>query len=454
MANRLNGFLDNLLTGALSPKGNLADAAHAARLYVDDAHRLTPKSKFLYHVSFNLNADAVQLIPQLKTQEINMLVKQVDLPKYQIATTLKHQYNRKRNLQTRLDYDPINVTFHDDNYGQTTALWEAYYRYYFKDGNYASVDGSNNPNTSNAAYNRGNWLGTEEANKFRYGMDNDSFKNFFESIQIYQMSRKRYTCFTLVNPIISGWEHDTMDNSSSDSVQNSMTLQYDTVWYSRGPVKDGISPKSFGSASGHYDQTPSPNSLAGGGTSSVFGVGGIAEGASSIFGDISSGAAFSSPASFLGTVLKATSITQNAKALGRDGLKQEGFGILKDQIGKAAGIDVSGVANLAFPKSSGFGGLGSTVATVAGLTAFAGMATGKIGNPLSSVTNFLTSNAGATDSLAKAGAFKKNHINNGGVPTPDAINTAYAALSSIQKAGQRQQAISTANGNSTNIIST
>ena len=82
------------------------------------------------------------------------------------------------------------------------------------------------------------------------------------------------------------------------------------------------------------------------------------------------------------------------------------------------------------------------------------MATGKIGNPLSSVTNFLTQNAGAADSLAKAGAFKKNHINNGGVPTPDAINTAYAALSNIQKAGQRSQAISTANGNSTSVIST
>jgi hypothetical protein len=66
----------------------------------------------------------------------------------------------------------------------------------------------------------------------------------------------------------------------------------------------------------------------------------------------------------------------------------------------------------------------------------------------------LTSNVGAANDLAKAGAFKKTHINNGGVPTPDAINTAYAALSSIQKAGQRQQAISTANGNSTNIIST
>ena len=96
MANKLNGFLDNLVSGALSPKGNLGDFAHAARLYVDDAHRLSPKHKFLYHVSFNLNPEAVKIIPQLKTQEINMLVKSVDLPKYQISTTLKHQYNKKK----------------------------------------------------------------------------------------------------------------------------------------------------------------------------------------------------------------------------------------------------------------------------------------------------------------------------------------------------------------------
>ena len=39
MANKLNGFLDNVVSGALSPKGNLGDQAPAARLYVDDAHR-------------------------------------------------------------------------------------------------------------------------------------------------------------------------------------------------------------------------------------------------------------------------------------------------------------------------------------------------------------------------------------------------------------------------------
>ena len=446
MANKLNGFLDNLVSGALSPKGNLGDQAHAARLYVDDAHRLSPKSKFLYHVSFNLNPEAVQLIPQLKTQEINMLVKSVDLPKYQIATTLKHQYNKKRNLQTRLDYDPINIVFHDDNFGQTTAMWEAYYRYYFRDGNYAAVDGSSNPNTSNAAYNRGSSYQGEEANNFRYGMDNDSLKPFFESIQIYQMSRKRYTAFTLVNPLISEWGHDTMDNSSSDAVANNMTIQYETVWYARGPVKDGSAPKSFGSASGHYDQVPSPNSLSGGGTSSVFGVGGIAGCVADVFGDISSGAAFSSPTNFLGTVLKATSISQNAKSLGKEGLRQEGFGILKDQIGKATGIDVSGVANLAFPKSGGSGGSFSTIATVAGLTTLAGVASGKIGNPISSVTNFLKGNPGAADDVAKSTFFKKDHINNGGSPLPEIISAAYEAQTFEDKKAARDKAISNANG--------
>lgn len=433
MANKLNGFLDNLVSGALSPKGNLADWAHAARLYNDDAHRLSPKHKFLYHVSFNLNAEAVQLIPQLKTQEINMLVKSVDLPKYQVSTTLKHQYNKKRNLFTRLDYDPINIAFHDDNYGQTTAMWEAYYRYYFKDGNYASADGSRNPNTRNPAYDRGNTYSGPERNKYRYGMDNDSYKNFFDSIQIYQMSRHRYTCFTLVNPIISGWSHDTMSNGDSGIVENQMTVQYETVWYARGPIVEGSAPKMFGPASGHYDITPSPNSLAGGGAVNIFGQGGIASGAADVFGDITDGSAFSSPANFLGTVLKASSVITNAKNLSKEGIRQEGFGILKDQIGKAAGIDVSGVANVAFPKVGGLGGNLSTIATVAGVVGAVGIANNALGNPIGAAKDFLANNTNSLDDLTKTTTFLKQHINTGGSPVPDAINTAYNNLSSSAK---------------------
>jgi len=343
MASR-NSFISNVAQGFLNPKGSVGDWHHARALYTDDSFRLAPKHKFLYHVVFNLNATAVKILPQLKTEEINMLVKSVDMPKFNVSTSLKHQYNRKRNLQTRLDYDPISITFHDDNFGQTTAMWEAYYRYYFKDGNYTGHDGIS-PLDKHHAYNKGNTYVGQIYNKHRYGLDNDSFYSFFDSIQIFQLSRRRYTAFTLVNPMIQSWQHDSLDNNSSDAVQSTMQVLYETVWYSRGAVDtaQGI-PKMFGSPSGHYDTTPSPITVEGGSNfGGLLGGGGILAQGVNILQDISSGQAFSSPGRLLGTILKGANIFKNAKGLSMDGIRQEGFGILKNALGGIGGISANQV---------------------------------------------------------------------------------------------------------------
>ena len=223
-----------------------------------------------------------------------------------------------------------------------------------------------------------------------------------------------------------------MENSSSDPVQNTMQVQYETVWYARGGVEEGASPKSFGAASGHYDKMPSPNSLAGGGAANLFGQGGIAAGAADVFGDITSGQAFSSPASFLGTVLKTGSVIGNAKQLSKEGLREEGFGILKDQIGKAGGIDVSGVANTAFPKGISAGNFDVTTA-VAGMAAGAAVVSQLKGGSLSSVTSLVSSNPGILDSITKAEGFKKAHLASGGDATPDAISSAWNSATSSAK---------------------
>ena len=354
----LNGFLDNVVSGALNPKGNLADYQHAARLYVDDSHRLTPKVKFLYHVTFNINSNASAVIPQLREKhmnELNMLVKSVQLPAYNIQTDVKHQYNRKKIVQKRIDYQPVQITLHDDNMGVTTALWEAYYRYYYRDGNYAKTTPDGSPDVGTTAfdpYNRGNQFGRRQ---YRYGFDNDSFAPFFTSITISQMARKNYTSFTLVNPLVSNWSHDTMDNSASEGVTNSMTLEYESVHYSRGAIGKG-GPKGF--AEEHYDKTPSPNSLAGGGASSLLGIGGVLAGGFGVLSDITGGTAN------FGTVLKAANVLQNAGGLNAAGVGQELIGSAIGDIGKKAGIDVSGVAGVAFPKGAG-GGSASTAATAA-----------------------------------------------------------------------------------------
>ena len=354
MANILNGFLNNVLQGATNPKGNLGDYQHAARLFTDDGMRLAPKTKFLYHVVFELSASAQKVIPQLDQrhkQEINMLVKSADLPKFSIQTATKNMYNRKKNLQTSIEYDPVNITFHDDNMGLTTTLMEAYYRYYYRDGNYRS-EGISPP------YNPRNTYQGKELQNYRYGLDNDHTEPFFNKITIFQMARHEYLGYTLVNPLITGLTHDQMDSAdNSTPSQNQISVAYEAVFYSRGPVGEN-SPKGFATA--HYDKTPSPLTIGGGGTNSLFGGGGVIGGISDVLGDIAGGQ-FN-----LGTALTAFNTFKNAKSLSKEGLREEGFNILKRTVTNIGREGVSGLGNISIPKQSGNGGTASTTSTVGG----------------------------------------------------------------------------------------
>jgi len=354
MANILNGFLNNVLQGASNPKGNLGDYQHASRLFVDDGMRLAPKTKFLYHVVFELSENAQKMVPQLDQrhkQEINMLVKQADLPKFSVQTSTKNMYNRKKNMQTSIEYDPINITFHDDNMGLTTTLMEAYYRYYFRDGNYNSLGAA-------APYAPRNTYQGPQTQNFRYGLDNDHKTPFFNKITIYQMSRHSYLGFTLVNPLVTGLTHDQVDSyDNSTPSQNQISIAYEAVFYSRGATGEN-SPAGF--ANTHYDKTPSPLSLGGGGTSSLLGQGGVLGGISSVLGDLAGGQ-FN-----LGTALNAFNTFKNAKSLSKEGLRQEGFNILKRQLSTIGKEGVGGLSNITIPKVSGNGGTASTTSTVGG----------------------------------------------------------------------------------------
>jgi hypothetical protein len=350
MANIFNGFLDNLVNGALSPKGNMADWAHAARLFTDDNFRLAPKQKFLYHVTLNINTTVMsKILPgwdKKHGNEVNMLVKNAQLPSFDITVDTKNKYNRKKNLQTRIDYSPVTIVFHDDNAGLTTQLWAAYFQYYYKDGTYGSRDGAGKPNQTARPYDRYNAYKGAAGNGDRFGLDNDSYLPFFDSIQITQMARHQYMSYTLVNPIIEKWSHDTLDNSASaDPVQNSMTVAYETVFYADGPIEDGNAPKGF--TTGHYDSTPSP--IGAGSAASLFGSAGVLAGGSSVLGDLASGKAD------LGTLLTAARTVNNAKKLTKEGLRNEAYQIAGSSIRTATGTNVSGLANTSFPKNGGNG---------------------------------------------------------------------------------------------------
>lgn len=223
----------------------LRDQQHAARLFTDDQFRLAPKHKFLFGVVFKLNKAALlNLDLAIKYgYEIGMLVKSVDLPQYQIQTETLNQYNRKKNIQTTIKYQPINMTFHDDNMGLINMMWKNYYNYYFADTSSAMDPG---------AYDRN---ATKNFNYIQnlYGLDNGSTNPFFESITIFHAARHEYVSYEIINPIITSWNHNKVDYAANQVHDNTAQLSYEAVVYSTGKTTDLriVDPA-------HYDSTPSP----------------------------------------------------------------------------------------------------------------------------------------------------------------------------------------------------
>jgi len=114
----------------------LRDYTHASKTFTSNQYELKPRFKFLFHVSFTLNTQIPSLNKFVTTGDISSLsyvVKTVDLPKYNVKTETLNQYNRKRVIQTGIEYQPVTLTFHDDGGDVTRNLWYNYFSYYYKD---------------------------------------------------------------------------------------------------------------------------------------------------------------------------------------------------------------------------------------------------------------------------------------------------------------------------------
>ena len=230
------------------PNTFLRTQQHASRLFVDDQFRLAPKTKYLFHVAFGINQSTLHNIDlvQRHRNEINMLVKSCDLPKFKITTETVNQYNRKKVVQTQHALDPISIVFHDDNMGVIHKLWKNYYSYYYADADSASTG---------KAYAR-NATKSSDYIKGRYGLDNGSMAPFFNYITIYQMARHEYVSYKLINPIITTWNASSaLAYSSNDPNDFTMGIAYESVAFDSGVVSpDAVE----GFANEHYDVTPSP----------------------------------------------------------------------------------------------------------------------------------------------------------------------------------------------------
>ena len=109
-------------------------------------------------------------------------------------------------------------------------------------------------------------------------------------------------------------------------------------------------PKGFANQA-YYDLLPSPLSVAGGGTVSLLGEGGVLAGADQVFQNFADGTAFGSIGGFLNTAIAAVNTAQNIASLTKEGLASEALNLLTSDSGIDVGNVVSGVQGAFFPKN-------------------------------------------------------------------------------------------------------
>jgi len=284
----------------VSTDGKIFDYSHATQLFVADNYRLQPKYSFLYYVKFDRDDRASTIKNSAHLTETGQLVKSVSLPKFTIDSKTLNAYNRKNIVQTKINYDPVQITFHDDGDNTVLDFWKDYYDYYYRDGDYrnkfSDVTTSNYQQTHKYHFNN-----AAPMNSWGYSLrDKSNEVHLLKNIRIYSLNRGTFTEYVLVNPKITSFQHGQHTAGENSTLTHTMSVSYESVLYYYGYVTDS---SISGMLNLHYDRRPSsltPTGIRSTGTGGfarprvfgargVFGNGGILDTTDQIVGDLKSG---------------------------------------------------------------------------------------------------------------------------------------------------------------------
>jgi len=203
---------------------------------------LIPRPKFLFFVKFKIDKNALESnLPGYGSASsysnvkdgVVFQIKQIDKPKFNIDTETMHQYNKKRVVQSRIDYNPMTINFHDDIGDKVLQFWADYYSYYYGDANRDALTDWKYDVTDSEFYN-GTQNGWGYQGNFTGGSAN---MNFLESIELIQFYGGEYTSMEFVRPLITIFDHDNNDyEEGREGTGIRISFDYEGVIYNLTPT--------------------------------------------------------------------------------------------------------------------------------------------------------------------------------------------------------------------------
>ena len=255
---------------------NYADMAFGT---VTDYNRTltdVPRLKFQFVVEFKttLGIGGGDKNYREMIKDLSLVVQSVELPSFQFDTQTLNQYNRKRIIQTKMNWNPISISFHDTRDNKWLNVWKEYMKFHYKDGrekfsnfgagnmtpdiveNEPNIDEFGfqtpfsktsiaNPDLTNANSSPGDTQGALEpeeemgAGEVQVGGAGWE-KYYFSQIKIYKQFGGRNgpiaDPITLYNPVILSVNNDSLSYADSSPVQWSIQFGYEGVSYDKSVV--------------------------------------------------------------------------------------------------------------------------------------------------------------------------------------------------------------------------
>ena len=177
--------------------------------------------------------------------EISSLVRTASLPELEFKTETKNQYNRKRIVNTGVEYQPVDIKVIDTINNEWLILFMKYYSYHYMNarnkqgpggrdsvgaGSIGDFGGRAQVEHSEGNENNGSMFGKDVSNwnSNAYGFNLNLTSTFFERIDYVLYHGNKAVQYSLFNPVLTRFRTGDLDYSSSEVMEFDMTFEYES----------------------------------------------------------------------------------------------------------------------------------------------------------------------------------------------------------------------------------
>ena len=197
--------------------GDIASDVYGVNTNSNAVQPLFPRTKFqfmcIWEVSSRGGSPSVQSYPMTRIESVTM-------PGHSSRVSAQNQYNKKRLIQTGIDYTPVTMRVYDDRDAQVERFLKNASAYY-----YAGLMQNNSRKFSDDIVGD-NFSGTSGTSGTGFVLREERY--YFKSLKILRLNSTSDTnCIILRNPVISNIDGDTLNYSDSGPVSYTLQIQYD-----------------------------------------------------------------------------------------------------------------------------------------------------------------------------------------------------------------------------------